>query len=109
MKHSICSAEPQIAFNYLGQWDARSQDEEHSLYRAMHSTIGQDHDPADRRQDRGPFEDAPVREVERHGASHDERRRAQADAGQHQAAQAERQGPGGELPVLNRMLRNSTH
>jgi non-ribosomal peptide synthase protein (TIGR01720 family) len=39
---------PQIAFNYLGQWDARSQDEEGSLYRAVHSSIGQDNEPADR-------------------------------------------------------------
>ncbi|MDQ3763916.1 MAG: condensation domain-containing protein, partial [Actinomycetota bacterium] len=39
---------PQIAFNYLGQWDARSQDADRSLYWAEHSSIGQDHDPADR-------------------------------------------------------------
>jgi non-ribosomal peptide synthase protein (TIGR01720 family) len=39
---------PQIAFNYLGQWDARSQDEERSLYWATHSSIGRAHDPADR-------------------------------------------------------------
>jgi non-ribosomal peptide synthase protein (TIGR01720 family) len=39
---------PQISFNYLGQWDARSQDEERSLYCATHSTIGQQHDPAER-------------------------------------------------------------
>jgi non-ribosomal peptide synthase protein (TIGR01720 family) len=38
----------QIAFNYLGQWDARSQDVDHSLYWAMHSPIGQDRDLADR-------------------------------------------------------------
>jgi amino acid adenylation domain-containing protein/non-ribosomal peptide synthase protein (TIGR01720 family) len=44
----LSGTEPQIAFNYLGQWDARSQEEEHSLYRAMHASIGQDHDPADR-------------------------------------------------------------
>ncbi|MCA1702077.1 MAG: condensation domain-containing protein, partial [Actinobacteria bacterium] len=45
---SASGESPQIAFNYLGQWDARSQDEERSLYWAMHSTIGQVHDPADR-------------------------------------------------------------
>ena len=39
---------PQIAFNYLGQWDARSQDEERSLYWATHSSIGQERDPAER-------------------------------------------------------------
>jgi non-ribosomal peptide synthase protein (TIGR01720 family) len=38
----------QIAFNYLGQWDAQSQDEERSIYWATHSSIGQEHDPADR-------------------------------------------------------------
>jgi non-ribosomal peptide synthase protein (TIGR01720 family) len=39
---------PQIAFNYLGQWDARSQDADRSLYWAMHSPIGAERDPADR-------------------------------------------------------------
>jgi non-ribosomal peptide synthase protein (TIGR01720 family) len=38
----------QIVFNYLGQWDARSQDADRSLYWAMHSSIGQERDPADR-------------------------------------------------------------
>jgi non-ribosomal peptide synthase protein (TIGR01720 family) len=38
----------QIVFNYLGQWDARSQDTNRSLYWAMHSSIGQERDPADR-------------------------------------------------------------
>ncbi|MGH4024646.1 MAG: amino acid adenylation domain-containing protein [Pseudonocardiaceae bacterium] len=38
----------QIGFNYLGQWDARAQEAEHSLFVAVHSSIGQDHDPADR-------------------------------------------------------------
>jgi non-ribosomal peptide synthase protein (TIGR01720 family) len=40
--------ESQISFNYLGQWDARSQDADHSLYWAMHSSIGQERDLADR-------------------------------------------------------------
>jgi non-ribosomal peptide synthase protein (TIGR01720 family) len=39
---------PQIAFNYLGQWDARSQEEDGGLYRAVHGSIGQDQDPAER-------------------------------------------------------------
>jgi non-ribosomal peptide synthase protein (TIGR01720 family) len=39
---------PQIEFNYLGQWDARSQDADRSLYWAAHSSIGQENDPADR-------------------------------------------------------------
>ncbi|HEY2724811.1 MAG TPA: amino acid adenylation domain-containing protein [Pseudonocardiaceae bacterium] len=39
--------EPWISFNYLGQWDSRSSDVEHSLYRTAQSAIGQDHDPAE--------------------------------------------------------------
>jgi non-ribosomal peptide synthase protein (TIGR01720 family) len=39
---------PQIVFNYLGQWDARSQDADRSLYWAVHSSIGQQRDLADR-------------------------------------------------------------
>ncbi|MEA2589424.1 MAG: hypothetical protein QOH66_2351, partial [Actinomycetota bacterium] len=39
---------PQISFNYLGQWDARSQGEAaSSLYRGFHGSIGQAGDPAD--------------------------------------------------------------
>jgi amino acid adenylation domain-containing protein/non-ribosomal peptide synthase protein (TIGR01720 family) len=38
---------PQIVFNYLGQWDARSQEADRSLYWAMHPSIGQDRDSAD--------------------------------------------------------------
>jgi non-ribosomal peptide synthase protein (TIGR01720 family) len=41
---------PQIAFNYLGQWDAQSQHEERSLYWATHPSIGQAHDSADRNE-----------------------------------------------------------
>jgi non-ribosomal peptide synthase protein (TIGR01720 family) len=44
---SATESGPRIAFNYLGQWDARTHDEERSLYRDVHSSIGQDHDPAD--------------------------------------------------------------
>jgi non-ribosomal peptide synthase protein (TIGR01720 family) len=40
----------QIVFNYLGQWDARSQDVDRSLYWAMHSSIGQERDPADQEE-----------------------------------------------------------
>jgi amino acid adenylation domain-containing protein/non-ribosomal peptide synthase protein (TIGR01720 family) len=39
---------PQISFNYLGQWDARSDQAGGGLYRSMHGSLGQDHDPADR-------------------------------------------------------------
>jgi amino acid adenylation domain-containing protein/non-ribosomal peptide synthase protein (TIGR01720 family) len=38
----------EIGFNYLGQWDARAHEEDRSLFVATHSSIGQDHDPADR-------------------------------------------------------------
>ncbi|HZS20712.1 MAG TPA: condensation domain-containing protein, partial [Pseudonocardiaceae bacterium] len=38
---------PQISFNYLGQWDTAVQGPERGLYRAMHGSIGQVHDPAD--------------------------------------------------------------
>ena len=42
---------PQIAFNYLGQWDsgsAESGEPAGGLLAAVHSSLGQDHDPADR-------------------------------------------------------------
>jgi non-ribosomal peptide synthase protein (TIGR01720 family) len=42
------SAGPQVAFNYLGQWDARPSDTRGGLYKAAHGSLGQDHDPADR-------------------------------------------------------------
>jgi non-ribosomal peptide synthase protein (TIGR01720 family) len=45
------TAGPQIVFNYLGQWDARSQgpgDGGNGLVWAEHSALGQDHDPRDR-------------------------------------------------------------
>src|SRR5262249_36047072 len=40
--------EPQLVFNYLGQWDARPDARGAGLYHAVHSSLGQDHDPADR-------------------------------------------------------------
>ncbi len=42
------SSEPQIAFNYLGQWDTRPSDAHGGLHRAVHGSFGQEHDPADR-------------------------------------------------------------
>lgn len=42
---------PQVAFNYLGQWDARPPEAHGGLYKAVHGSLGQDHDPADR----GPY------------------------------------------------------
>jgi non-ribosomal peptide synthase protein (TIGR01720 family) len=60
---SAVGAGPQIAFNYLGQWqaasshdsvtpdlgthDAETHDPGRGLYRAVHGSIGQAHDPAD--------------------------------------------------------------
>ncbi|MFB9907499.1 non-ribosomal peptide synthase/polyketide synthase [Allokutzneria oryzae] len=41
-------AGPRISFNYLGQFDSRAQDAEHSLYLAARPSIGADHDPRDR-------------------------------------------------------------
>ncbi|MDQ4033113.1 MAG: condensation domain-containing protein [Actinomycetota bacterium] len=38
---------PQISFNYLGQWDARSDDVGGGLYRHIHDSLGQEHDSAD--------------------------------------------------------------
>ncbi|MFD4999336.1 non-ribosomal peptide synthase/polyketide synthase [Streptomyces buecherae] len=37
----------QLAFNYLGQWDARSDEVAGALVRAEHGSFGQDHDPRD--------------------------------------------------------------
>ncbi|MBL1100668.1 non-ribosomal peptide synthase/polyketide synthase [Streptomyces coffeae] len=38
-------AGPQIVFNYLGQWDARSSQAQGGLFHAEHGSFGQDHDP----------------------------------------------------------------
>lgn len=38
---------PQISFNYLGRWDAWSEEAGGGLYRSSHGSLGQDHDPAD--------------------------------------------------------------
>ncbi|MDN3054833.1 non-ribosomal peptide synthase/polyketide synthase [Streptomyces sp. SRF1] len=38
-------AGPQIVFNYLGQWDARSARSRGGLVHAEHGSFGQDHDP----------------------------------------------------------------
>jgi amino acid adenylation domain-containing protein/non-ribosomal peptide synthase protein (TIGR01720 family) len=45
---NVNSAGPPVAFNYLGQWDARPSDARGGLYQAAHGSLGQDHDPADR-------------------------------------------------------------
>ncbi|RNG18647.1 non-ribosomal peptide synthase/polyketide synthase [Streptomyces botrytidirepellens] len=36
---------PQVVFNYLGQWDARSAEAKDGLVHAEHGSFGQDHDP----------------------------------------------------------------
>ncbi len=38
---------PRIAFNYLGQWDGTAGESDDGLYRGSHSSLGQDHDPAE--------------------------------------------------------------
>jgi non-ribosomal peptide synthase protein (TIGR01720 family) len=47
----VNSAGSQVAFNYLGQWDAQSSEAHGGLYKAVHGSLGQDHDPADQ----GPY------------------------------------------------------
>ncbi|HEY5835638.1 non-ribosomal peptide synthase/polyketide synthase [Streptomyces sp.] len=37
--------DPQVVFNYLGQWDARPQHDQRGLYRRELPSLGQDHDP----------------------------------------------------------------
>jgi non-ribosomal peptide synthase protein (TIGR01720 family) len=49
---AVAGPGPQIAFNYLGRWEATSpgsriQDAGSGLYRAVHGSIGQANDPAD--------------------------------------------------------------
>lgn len=41
------SAGPQVAFNYLGQWDARPAQARGGLCEAVRGSLGQDHDLAD--------------------------------------------------------------
>jgi non-ribosomal peptide synthase protein (TIGR01720 family) len=40
-----------VAFNYLGQWDSQPATAHGRLCHAVHGSLGQDHDPADR----GPY------------------------------------------------------
>ncbi|MDQ3898410.1 MAG: amino acid adenylation domain-containing protein [Actinomycetota bacterium] len=47
-RRRLAAPRPQIAFNYLGQWDARSEEADGGLYRAAHSSVGQEQDPVDR-------------------------------------------------------------
>ncbi|HKR50295.1 MAG TPA: non-ribosomal peptide synthase/polyketide synthase [Pseudonocardiaceae bacterium] len=46
-RQRLAAAGPQIAFNYLGQFDSAARDPEQGLFRAVHGSIGQAHDPAD--------------------------------------------------------------
>ncbi|PPK65378.1 non-ribosomal peptide synthetase [Actinokineospora auranticolor] len=41
-------ADPEVSFNYLGQFDAKSADESTSLFGEALAAVGQDHHPADR-------------------------------------------------------------
>jgi amino acid adenylation domain-containing protein/non-ribosomal peptide synthase protein (TIGR01720 family) len=41
------SAGPQVAFNYLGQWETRPPEAHGRLCQAVHGSLGLDHDPAD--------------------------------------------------------------
>jgi non-ribosomal peptide synthase protein (TIGR01720 family) len=47
----VNSPGPQVAFNYLGQWDTQPSEAHGGLYHAVHGSLGQDDDPADR----GPY------------------------------------------------------
>ncbi|MGH3776207.1 MAG: amino acid adenylation domain-containing protein, partial [Pseudonocardiaceae bacterium] len=44
---AVAGPGPQIAFNYLGQFEGAARDPGQGLYRAVHGSIGQAHDPAD--------------------------------------------------------------
>ncbi|MBA2324361.1 MAG: non-ribosomal peptide synthetase, partial [Pseudonocardiales bacterium] len=46
-RFAVAGPGPQIAFNYLGQFDGVAQDPGQGLYRAVHGSMGQAHDPAD--------------------------------------------------------------
>ncbi|MFI9272171.1 non-ribosomal peptide synthase/polyketide synthase [Kitasatospora sp. NPDC052896] len=46
-KRLAAGAHGLVVFNYLGQWDARSEVPEGGLVRAEHGSFGQDHDPRD--------------------------------------------------------------
>ncbi|MEV4051952.1 non-ribosomal peptide synthase/polyketide synthase [Amycolatopsis sp. NPDC049688] len=47
VRDRLSGARPQLAFNYLGQWDAQAPDAEQGLYRTVHGPFGAEHDPAD--------------------------------------------------------------
>jgi non-ribosomal peptide synthase protein (TIGR01720 family) len=51
VRERLAAAErgPQVVFNYLGQWDARSAEAAATLYHAAHPAPGRDHDPRNRR------------------------------------------------------------
>ena len=48
VRERLATPGPQVVFNYLGQWDARSAEPGTSLLRDTHMTLGQEHDPAER-------------------------------------------------------------
>ena len=48
VRERLSAPGPQVVFNYLGQWDARSAEPGASLLRDTHMTLGHEHDPAER-------------------------------------------------------------
>ncbi|MCT9935402.1 condensation domain-containing protein, partial [Planotetraspora sp. A-T 1434] len=48
VRERLSAAGPQVVFNYLGQWDARSAEPGASLYQGPQTALGQEHDPAER-------------------------------------------------------------
>ncbi len=45
VRERLSAPGPQVVFNYLGQWDARSAEPGASLLRDTHMTLGHEHDP----------------------------------------------------------------
>jgi non-ribosomal peptide synthase protein (TIGR01720 family) len=48
LTRKLSTTDAPIAFNYLGQWDGAAGGAEDGLFRAVHASIGQEHDPTAR-------------------------------------------------------------
>jgi non-ribosomal peptide synthase protein (TIGR01720 family) len=48
VRERLSAAGPEVVFNYLGQWDARSSESDGGLYRDTQRALGQETDPAER-------------------------------------------------------------
>jgi non-ribosomal peptide synthase protein (TIGR01720 family) len=48
VRERLSAPGPQVVFNYLGQWDARSAEPGAGFFREAHTSLGREHDPADR-------------------------------------------------------------